>query len=754
MILDPQAHRLAQWFAGLQERVDALVEDRLRGACALQLEQVSTTLQAAAQIAGPPAPTTPGFQPPPGTTTGLLAEPATPSEPCPPAILAGADVEDASLFLAFLGPAAARPRGALEPADPTPERPECRGWKAALEQDIRPALHRARGTLRAAGAAFRDGSALGPLSEEITSNLARQPEKLSLDIPPEDSSVAPTTAPVRVEVPLRRWLRETLQPSLQTTLTEFSHRIAAAVDGATSELERIETVLDYHLFIVEDGRVAEQRDESARTGLGHGVRLVQQLAERLDRDVARIYRWFIATSGDHMDDALAPLRAHRPEEITQALALQAHRAAPSWWSGTSLGAIARGARDLYGKTTPLVRELVNDLRGVLRDDQPRLGYWDLAIASDTISDERLPPLYRRLFGEIPLGLADLYQPRSTLEAACRRVFEAWLAGQPRRPDRRGALLVVGDRGAGKRTLVNRVRAELHGELPVRWLSLGPHLAGEARLCAAICEATSAAPADSFRDLAHALRNLGQRQAIVLENSEQLFLRTPEGLARVQALLDLIRATDDAILWIVLMVKPTAALLDTCLRLPLYFGEVVRVEPESAAFLEGMVRARHRVSGFGLRFRARRAPVLQRLRAPFTRSDLLPDPGEEWFEQFGRMTAGNLQQALQYWQIAARIDPQTGTDIIVRPLPRRRGGALSQLSLAQRLVLASLAQHGALTEAQLLATLRLLGHGAAPEIDDLLRRKLVEPCPHADGHLQIRGAAIGPVTLDLRWRNML
>ena len=40
------------------------------------------------------------------------------------------------------------------------------------------------------------------------------------------------------------------------------------------------------------------------------------------------------------------------------------------------------------------------------------------------------------------------------------------------------------------------------------------------------------------------------------------------------------------------------------------------------------------------------------------------------------------------------------------------------------------------------------------IDDLMRRKLVEPYPHADGHLQIRGAAVGPVTLDLRWRNML
>ncbi|MBK7830133.1 hypothetical protein [Nannocystis sp.] len=747
MILDPQAVRLAQWFAGLQDRVDKLVDDRLHGACAQQLEQVSATLQAAAQVAGPPALTPATLQPPPGTTTGLLAD-ADAS-----ALTNTSPGEDDSLYLAFLGPEA-RPRRTNLHSEPLPARPpEARGWKSALEQDIRPALHRARGTLRASGAAFRDGSALASLRDEIDATLARQPEQLDLDIHPEDSTIAATLPVAHVEVPLRRWLRETLQPALQTTLIDFSARIATAVDGATSELERIETVLDYHLFIVEDGRVAEHRDESARTGLGHGVRLVQQLAERLDRDVARIYRWFIATSADHMDDALAPLRAHRPEEISQALAARAQRAQPSWWSGTSLGALARNTRELYGKATPLVRELVQDLRGVLRDDQPRLGYWDLAIASDAIPDDRLPALYRRLFGEIPLGLADLYQPRRKLELACRRVFETWLSGQPRRGER-AALLVVGDRGAGKRTLVNRVRAELHGELPVRWLPLGPHLASEPRLCAGVCEATGAAPAESFHELAQALRALGQRQAIVLENSEQLFLRTPEGLARVQSFLDLIRATDDAILWIVLMVKPTAALLDTCLRLPLYFGEVVRLEPESATFLEGMVRARHRVSGFGLRFRARRAPVLQRLRAPFTRSDLLPDPGEEWFAQLGRMTGGNLQQALQFWQIAARIDAQTHTEIVVRPLPRRRGGALTQLSLAQRLVLATLVQHGALTEAQILATLRLLGHGAAPEIDDLLRRKLVEPCPHADGHLQLRNAAVGPVTLDLRWRNML
>ncbi|MFY0536538.1 hypothetical protein [Nannocystis pusilla] len=76
---------------------------------------------------------------------------------------------------------------------------------------------------------------------------------------------------------------------------------------------------------------------------------------------------------------------------------------------------------------------------------------------------------------------------------------------------------------------------------------------------------------------------------------------------MQAFLDMVRVTDEAMLWIVLMAAPAATLLETCLRLPLYFGQVVEVPAESGRFIENMIRSRHRVSGFGLRFRERRAP---------------------------------------------------------------------------------------------------------------------------------------------------
>jgi hypothetical protein len=753
VILDPQAVRLATWFAELQARVGEVIDERLHGACLLQLERVGQALQAAALAPAPGLDLGIGriLAPEPGllapdAAPGLLAPDAHPDDPTP-SLLLEAGLGGPPAFGTLAAPA---PPPASRPAPPRPHEPQ--RWKITLERDIRPALHRARGTLRAAAASFADGSALTPLREEFAANLARQPQNLTLDVPPEDSSVAPARAPARVEVPLRRWLGETLQPTVEAQLAALDARLAAVVHDATAELERIETVLDYHLFLVEDSRVHEQHEESARTGLAHGVRLVQQLAERLARAAARVHREFVESSSAAMDDALAPLRVHRPEDITQGLAALEARRTPPWWR-TRAAALRGGLTSAYGKAAPVVREVAADLRGLLQGEGPRVGHWDLAIASDPAADDRLPPIYRRLFGEIPLGMSDLYRPRPALESAVRKVFETWLSGQVKSGERLSSLLVVGDRGAGKRTLVNRVRAELHGELPVRWLSLGPAHGSEASLCAAIADLVDAPPVPRFRDLAAELRRLPTRQAIVLENSEQLFLRTPDGLARVQAFLDLVRATDDALLWIVLMVSPTATLLDTCLRLPLYFGQVVRVGPEPGKFLEEMLRARHRVSGLGLRFRARRPPVLERLRRPFTRADVLPDPGEEWFLDLEKIAAGNLQQALTYWQLAARVDP-SATEVLVRPLPRGRGRALTQLTLSQRLVLATLVQHGALTEAQILATLPLGGQGAAPEIDDLRRRRLLEPSDLDPDYLQLRAPAVLPVTLDLRWRNML
>ncbi|MCY0988814.1 hypothetical protein OV203_16885 [Nannocystis sp. ILAH1] len=690
MILDPQLARLAEWFAALQGRAGELLDQRLRGDCLGGLEQVALTLEQ--QMHPPQAP------------------------------------EETLVTL----------------ADDDNRHPLSRTrWRTVLEHEIRPAIHAARDTLAATASSFDGGMAAAGLLTDLARTIAEEPELYFLDRSAEDSAAA-KAGPVQIAVPLRRWLEEMFAEPVRGLVIELTRRAAALARAAAAELERIETVLDYHLFIVEDSREVEARDESAHTGLGHAIRLVRTLSERSARDVRRLFVWFVGESSARMDDALAPLRTHRPDELMQQLEARVARSRPSWFRAQRDRA-RFGASALYTRAAPLVRELAQDVRRTFTGEGPRVGYWDLLIAGNDRADS-LPAIYRRLFGEVPLGLSDLYQPRPRLEAPCRKVFETWLEG------RRTALLVTGDRGAGKRTLVNRVRAELHGELPMHWISMGPHLASEARLCAALSEVTGAPYAASFAEFARVVPLVGKRRVLILENAEQLFVRTPEGLARMQAFLDMVRVTDEAMLWIVLMAAPAATLLETCLRLPLYFGQVVEVPAESGRFIENMIRSRHRVSGFGLRFRERRAPALQRLRRPFTRADMLPDPGEEWFADLERMCAGNLRQALDYWLLSARLDLKTEHDILVRPLPRRRGTALNDLSLSQRQVLVSLVQHGALTEAQLQEIVRS-GGGIGPEIDDLRRRHLVDQ-GGPGGFLTLRPTAVGPVTHDLRWRSMI
>ena len=690
MILDPQLARLAEWFAALQGRAGELLDQRLRGDCLGGLEQVALTLEQQLQPAQAP--------------------------------------EETLVTL----------------ADDDNRHPLSRTrWRTVLEHEIRPAIHAARDTLAATATSFDGGMAAAGLLTDLARTIAEEPELYFLDRSAEDSAAA-KAGPVQIAVPLRRWLEEMFAEPVRGLVIELTRRAAALARDAAAELERIETVLDYHLFIVEDSREVEARDESAHTGLGHAIRLVRTLSERSARDVRRLFAWFVGESSGRMDDALAPLRTHRPDELMQQLEARAARSRPSWLRAQRDRA-RFGASAIYTRAAPLVRELAQDVRRTFTGEGPRVGYWDLLIAGDDRASS-LPAIYRRLFGEVPLGLSDLYQPRPRLEAPCRKVFETWLEG------RRTALLVTGDRGAGKRTLVNRVRAELHGELPMHWISMGPHLASEARLCAALCEVTGAPYAASFAEFSRVVPLVGKRRVLILENTEQLFVRTPEGLARMQAFLDMVRATDEAMLWIVLMAAPAATLLETCLRLPLYFGQVVEVPAESGRFIENMIRSRHRVSGFGLRFRERRAPAMQRLRRPFTRADMLPDPGEEWFLDLERMCAGNLRQALDYWLLSARLDLKTEHDILVRPLPRRRGTALNDLSLSQRQVLVSLVQHGALTEAQPQEIVRS-GGGIGPEIDDLRRRHLVDQ-GGPGGFLTLRSTAVGPVTHDLRWRSMI
>ncbi|HEY8379828.1 MAG TPA: hypothetical protein VIK91_25230, partial [Nannocystis sp.] len=326
MILDPQLVRLAEWFASLQRRVGDLLDQRIHGDCLGSLEEVIRTLEQVQQL---------------------------PAADAPEDTLVTLDDDDLRHPLS-------RTR-----------------WRAVLEQEIRPAIHNARDTLTATAAAFEGGLAAASLLTDLARTVADEPELYTLERAPEDSTVAPQepVAQVQVVVPLRRWLDEIFAGPVRGLFDELTRRAAALARDAATELERIETVLDYHLFIVEDSREAETRDESAHTGLGHAIRLVRALSTRSSREARRLFAWFVSESSARMDDALAPFRAHRPDEVLAELEARAERARPTWLQDLRARTRTRVSA-LYTRAAPVVRELVRDIRTAFTGEGPRVGYWD------------------------------------------------------------------------------------------------------------------------------------------------------------------------------------------------------------------------------------------------------------------------------------------------------------------------------------------------------------------------------------------
>jgi hypothetical protein len=615
------------------------------------------------------------------------------------------------------------------------------GWRAALEQEIRPVTRAVQAAMRGAEARFTTHAASQPLRAALRARLAALPDALALEVDPKDPTSQPLAAP-GPSIPLRRWFELTLGAALCGIFEALEEQLGAALAAGNAELARIETVLDYHLFIVDEGRDVATRDESARVGLDHAIRLVQAQEAALDGQRERALRRFLADSSSQMDDALAPLRARRPDEILRALATHDSKARPGPLRAWTTRALT-GLRAVEARVAPLARELLVELRG----RGPRDGHWDLIIHGRRLRDaEPLPDLYRRLFGDIPLGASDLYQPRPELEGPCRAAFAAWADGG------RASLLVVGDRGAGKRTLVNRVRAEIRADVPVHWLTLGPHLAGERALARVLAELLDAAPADRLAALTPGRSAPPRRQVIVLERLEFAFTRTPAGVDALRGFTDLMRSTAGSILWITLVSSPALSLLDACVPLSRRFTHVVTVGPASRAFIEQVVRSRHRASGFGLRFEAPSRLPLQRIQRHLALGDRLPDVGDEWFAELRQIAGGNLLQALHYWQLAASLDPRTAHHVLVRPLPRQRGAALTSLTLEQQLVLAALIQHGGLAEVTLLEILGLPPDVIRPELDELRRRALVTDT--IAGVIEVPSAAWHPAATDLRARNIL
>ncbi|HXF06188.1 MAG TPA: ATP-binding protein [Blastocatellia bacterium] len=507
-------------------------------------------------------------------------------------------------------------------------------------------------------------------------------------------------------------------------------------------------------------RVLVQQIERAREVVAYG--LEEQSDEQLVREAQQ--------------NALSLLEFHRREVVDWRPAVEPQMAralaevfAEGWLILTRhrLGTLAylsqqgfRRALTLVGQsvvtiTGYIVRRLVSDLERLTLEFLSYIGWRPASSAGKVevitrpflpeefvadLSVKELPALYRRLFRFEPLEDPRFLVGREHELAAITDARSLWEAGRP------VALIIVGQRGSGKTSLINcALKRPLEGLEVIRG-EFSDRLVTEAQLRDFLARLVGA---DDATEVEKSLA--ARRRVIILEELERTFLRQVGHYGAIRALQRVIAATSSTVLWVLSINETAFRFLDAAIRLGSSFSHRINVGTATRDELRQAILRRHNLSGLRLYF----APPPRSSSLPHRLRNLIQgetDPETVFFDALARESAGIYRTAFDIW--LGQIETIEAGVLSLKPLVTPNlSPVIDDLDLEDLFTLVAILQHGSLTAEEHATIFQRTLSASRSQLDELLAREIIEPDPGRHG-LRVRPEAMRVVREALYRRNLL
>ncbi len=437
----------------------------------------------------------------------------------------------------------------------------------------------------------------------------------------------------------------------------------------------------------------------ARGALSRAQRLIEDLLQRVEGTLQKVPKTILESNDDAFlrvyqrllgepadtEDAGHDGRSERLRELLRRVG----QGASGRWRRLAGNAVATYRRFISSDIARRAR-----LRSGSEQVDPAHMAADVRLlAPDGARLEVMPYVLARLFTPATLDTHHLLTGVEEAVAALQAAHGAFGEGHPT------SVLIRGQAGSGKTSMA---RVTLRGLVGRRLVDvvIGAEHRGEAALCEAIGSQAGAFAARTFPALQRALS--GGKYVVFLDGLEQLFVRSPAGLALVQRLLRVIVATRHQALWVVSVDEPTARLLEPLCDLPGHFTHHLRLAPLDAAQLGRLIEARSRLSGYDIVWpsvdEGRRA-LWRRL----TRRASAEEQRARFLAQLAAASGGNIRDALSLFINA--IDEVDSEQIRLRPVAVPALSWFDQLGRDAHRLLAAIVLSGTLGHSEALAALR-------------------------------------------------
>ncbi len=357
-----------------------------------------------------------------------------------------------------------------------------------------------------------------------------------------------------------------------------------------------------------------------------------------------------------------------------------------------------------------------------------------------LSVKELPAIYRRLFRFEAVQDPRFLVGRDRELAAVAEARSFWEAGRP------VALMIVGERGSGKTSLINcALEKNLQGLEVIRG-EFKDRLTSESELTGFLMSLMEVAePTQLLQFFSE------RRRVVILEELERTFLRQVGCYAALRALQRFIAATCSSTLWILVVNQVAFKFLNATVRLGESFSHRLDAASASRDALRQAIMLRHNLSGLRLQFALPPShhPFRERVKALFQGQ---ADPEAIFFNTLAKESAGVFRTAFNIW--LGQIERVESGLLYMKPLVSPDLSPLiSALDITDLFTLVAILQHGSLTPEEHARIFQKSVMTSRSQIDGLVAREIIEPDPGRPG-FRVRPEALRVVHEALYRRNLL
>jgi hypothetical protein len=288
-----------------------------------------------------------------------------------------------------------------------------------------------------------------------------------------------------------------------------------------------------------------------------------------------------------------------------------------------------------------------------------------------------------------------------------------------------SLLLVGDRGSGRTSVIRAALSGTRVQREVVWLDADRPFSDGGQLLNWIGRA--AGYKGSRTDRAAMTAYLGQRAPVlILDGLDQIVERGQGGLEALGTLSALIDATREKAVWLATVETGIWHLLREVAPVTDLFSEILSLQPLSAEGIALAVRRRHRLSGQEVTFVARAEAGLGGLWHRFTGQD----PEAAYWAWLAGQCGGNPRSALLGWMLSLVQHGERGYD--VTPGARLHINSFEMLPLRLAPVVLLAMEHGLIDRAHLARAMGWTELEASSAVSTLTATGILSRRPRADG----------------------